>query len=185
MAELPRKSQYRLNEVCEFTDTQPYVLRFWESEFPQLNPARSRSGQPVYSRADIDLVQRIKHLLYEEEYTLADARRQLEQGDDAPHAAPTPATAAAPAPEPAPEPSGPRRLPLEDERTSSDDRIEKARYDAAVEEIEHLRYRLREAERESRVAIDARAAAEERCERAASRLDSLIRALESPADPSA
>ena len=53
MPEMPEKSQYKLSEVCQFTDTQPYVLRFWESEFPQLRPEKTRSGQPVYSRAPV------------------------------------------------------------------------------------------------------------------------------------
>ena len=44
--ELPQKEFFKLSEVCQFTDTQPYVLRFWESEFPQLNPERSSGGQP-------------------------------------------------------------------------------------------------------------------------------------------
>lgn len=77
--EIPKKSYYKLPEVCELTDTQPYVLRFWESEFPQLAPEKSRSGQPIYRRGDLDLILRIKKLLYEEEYTIAGARQRLEQ----------------------------------------------------------------------------------------------------------
>lgn len=76
--EIPDKTFYRLGEVCQATDTQPYVLRFWESEFPQLANVRTRNGQRVYSRDDIELILRIKRLLYEEEYTIADARRALE-----------------------------------------------------------------------------------------------------------
>ncbi|HXV75429.1 MAG TPA: MerR family transcriptional regulator, partial [Candidatus Polarisedimenticolaceae bacterium] len=75
---IPRKRQFKTNEVCQLTDTQPYVLRFWESEFPQLNPDR-RGGQPLYRREDIDVVMRIKRLLYDEEYTIEGARRRLEQ----------------------------------------------------------------------------------------------------------
>jgi len=60
------------------TDTQPYVLRFWESEFPQLAPRKSRSGQRLYQKRDVDLVLRIHKLLYDEEYTIAGARRKLE-----------------------------------------------------------------------------------------------------------
>ena len=76
--EVPNKLFYKIGEVCEITDTQPYVLRFWESEFPQLAPRKNRSGQRVYQRKDIDTVIRIKKLLYEEEYTIASARKAIE-----------------------------------------------------------------------------------------------------------
>jgi DNA-binding transcriptional MerR regulator len=69
---------YKIGEVCQLTDTQPYVLRFWESEFPQLAPQKTRSGQRIYRSSDIELVLRIKKLLYEEEFTIAGARKQLE-----------------------------------------------------------------------------------------------------------
>ena len=77
--EIPNKLFYKIGEVCEITDTQPYVLRFWESEFPQLAPRKNRSGQRVYQRKDIDTVIRIKKLLYEEEYTIAGARKKLDE----------------------------------------------------------------------------------------------------------
>lgn len=78
MAEsIPRKLFYKIGEVCQLTDTQPYVLRFWESEFPQLAPKKSRSGQRLYRRKDIDLVLEIKRLLYQEGYTIAGARKKL------------------------------------------------------------------------------------------------------------
>jgi len=78
-SEIPEKLFYKIGEVCEITDTQPYVLRFWESEFPQLSPRKNRSGQRVYQRRDIETILRIKGLLYEEEYTIAGARRKLEE----------------------------------------------------------------------------------------------------------
>ena len=78
-SEIPEKLFYKIGEVCEITDTQPYVLRFWESEFPQLSPRKNRSGQRVYQRRDIDTILRIKGLLYEEEYTIAGARKKLEE----------------------------------------------------------------------------------------------------------
>lgn len=80
------------------TDTQPYVLRFWESEFPQLAPGKSRSGQRLYQKRDVDLVLRIRKLLYDEEYTIAGARKKLEElGFDAPGSeAPAAGKAAAP-----------------------------------------------------------------------------------------
>ncbi len=78
MSDIPEKPYYKIGEVCQYTDTQPYVLRFWESEFPQLAPEKSRSGQRMYTRRDIDLVLRIKKLLYEEEFTIAGARKRLD-----------------------------------------------------------------------------------------------------------
>lgn len=79
MTRIPDKAFYKVNEVCQYTETQPYVLRFWESEFPQLVPRKNRSGQKVYTRQDIELVLRIKKLLHDEEYTIAAARRRLEE----------------------------------------------------------------------------------------------------------
>ncbi len=76
---IPDKLFYKAVEVCQITDTQPYVLRFWESEFPQLASEKNRSGQRVYRRADIDLVFRIKQLLYQEEYTIAGARKAIDE----------------------------------------------------------------------------------------------------------
>jgi DNA-binding transcriptional MerR regulator len=78
MAEaIPRKLFYKLQEVCELTDTQPYVLRFWESEFSQLAPTKSRTGQRLYKKRDIDLVLEIKRLLNDEGQTIAAAREKL------------------------------------------------------------------------------------------------------------
>ena len=76
---IPEKLFYKAAEVCQITDTQPYVLRFWESEFPQLASEKNRSGQRVYRRSDIDLVFRIKKLLYQEEYTIAGARKAIDE----------------------------------------------------------------------------------------------------------
>jgi len=76
-----RKTLYKIGEVCQITDTQPYVLRFWESEFPQLAPKKSRTGQRVYRQKDVDLVLQIKRLLYEEGFTIAGARKKLGMGE--------------------------------------------------------------------------------------------------------
>ena len=86
---IPEKLFYKAVEVCQITDTQPYVLRFWESEFPQLASEKNRSGQRVYRREDIDLIFRIKKLLYEEEYTIAGARKAID-GDRQTIVAPSP-----------------------------------------------------------------------------------------------
>jgi DNA-binding transcriptional MerR regulator len=78
MAKIPEKLFFKIGEVCELTQTQPYVLRFWESEFPQLAPKKNRSGQRIYSSEDIEVVEEIKRLLYEDGFTIAGARKQLE-----------------------------------------------------------------------------------------------------------
>ncbi len=104
-SEIPNKLFFKIGEVCEITDTQPYVLRFWESEFPQLAPRKNRSGQRVYQRKDIEMVMRIKRLLYEEEYTIAGARRKLDE--DAPGGAEVLPAAAARA-------AAPQRAPAKD-----------------------------------------------------------------------
>ncbi|MEW5806265.1 MAG: MerR family transcriptional regulator [Acidobacteriota bacterium] len=77
----PDKLFYKIGEVCKITDTQPYVLRFWESEFPQLTPQKNRAGQRVYRKSDIELIFKIKQLLYDEEYTIAGARKKLGMDD--------------------------------------------------------------------------------------------------------
>jgi len=76
--QIPNKLFFKIGEVCEITDTQPYVLRYWESEFPALAPAKNSSGQRIYRRKDIDTVLRIKQLLYEEGFTIAGAKKRLE-----------------------------------------------------------------------------------------------------------
>jgi DNA-binding transcriptional MerR regulator len=79
--EIARKLFYKLNEVCQITDTQPYVLRFWESEFSQLASTKSRNGQRLYRRKDIDLVLTIKKMLHEEGFTIAGVREKLGIGE--------------------------------------------------------------------------------------------------------
>ncbi len=75
---VPNKLFFKIGEVCEITDTQPYVLRYWESEFPALAPAKNSSGQRIYRRRDIETVLRIKELLYQEGFTIAGAKKRLE-----------------------------------------------------------------------------------------------------------
>jgi len=76
--EYPRKMFYRINEVSQITGIKPYVLRYWESEFPQLRPAKDSGDQRRYKPSDIDLVFEIKRLLYEEKFTIAGARKSLQ-----------------------------------------------------------------------------------------------------------
>lgn len=75
---IPNKLFFKIGEVCEITDTQPYVLRYWESEFSALAPAKNSSGQRIYRRRDIETVLRIKQLLYDEGFTIAGAKKRLE-----------------------------------------------------------------------------------------------------------
>ena len=76
--EIPKRALFRGSEVCELLQVQPYVLRTWESEFPDLGVTRNAGGPRVYRRADVERVMRIKHLLLVEGLTLAGARRRLE-----------------------------------------------------------------------------------------------------------
>ena len=69
---------YKIGEVCKLADVQPYVLRYWETEFPQLAPNKSGGGQRLYSRHEIDTILRIKELLYREGFTIAGAKKKLE-----------------------------------------------------------------------------------------------------------
>lgn len=75
--EIPNRPVFRAQEVCEIADVQPYVLRTWEAEFPDLGVSKSASGPRLYRRADVERVLRIKHLILVEGLTLAGARRQL------------------------------------------------------------------------------------------------------------
>jgi DNA-binding transcriptional MerR regulator len=73
------KRYYRIGEVSRITGVKPYVLRYWESEFKWMAPAKSRSKQRLYRRRDIDVIQLIKRLLHEERYTIAGARKKLRE----------------------------------------------------------------------------------------------------------
>ena len=75
--DIPNRSLFRQPEVCEIAKVQPYVLRSWEAEFPDLGVAKTEGGPRVYRRADVERVLRLKHLLYVEGLTLAGARRKL------------------------------------------------------------------------------------------------------------
>ncbi len=69
---------YKIGEVCKMADVQPYVLRYWETEFPPLAPNKSGGGQRLYSQREIDIILRIKQLLYTEGFTIAGAKKKLE-----------------------------------------------------------------------------------------------------------
>jgi DNA-binding transcriptional MerR regulator len=80
---VPNKLYYKIREVCEIVGVEAHVLRFWETEFPSLTPPKSKSGQRTYRPRDIELLLRIRKLLYEEEFTIAGARKQLGSGSPA------------------------------------------------------------------------------------------------------
>jgi DNA-binding transcriptional MerR regulator len=73
-----KRLYYKIGEACKELGIQPYVLRYWETEFPALAPSKSRSGQRVYSEKELEIIRRIKQLLYEEGYTIAGAKKKLE-----------------------------------------------------------------------------------------------------------
>lgn len=79
---------YKIGEVCRIADVQPYVLRYWETEFPSLAPNKSGGGQRLYTRREIDIILRIKQLLYSEGFTIAGAKKKLESESDVPPPAP-------------------------------------------------------------------------------------------------
>jgi len=105
---LDEKIYYKIGEACKVLDIQPYVLRYWETEFPSLAPSKSRSGQRVYTQRELDVIRRIKELLYDEGYTIAGAKKRLEaelEGDGEPGGGGAVEAAGAPA-----APSAERRL---------------------------------------------------------------------------
>ena len=84
-AAIPNRAVFRPQEVCELAEVQPYVLRSWEAEFPDLGVAKTANGPRVYRRADVERVLRLKHLLFVDGLTVAGARRRLiEEGLVAP-----------------------------------------------------------------------------------------------------
>ena len=90
------KQLYKIGEVCRMADVQPYVLRYWETEFPALAPEKSGGGQRLYTQREIDIILRIKQLLYSEGFTIAGAKKKLDgelDGGDVRPAPPAPAPA--------------------------------------------------------------------------------------------
>ncbi len=84
-AAIPHRSVFRAQEVCELAEVQPYVLRSWEAEFPDLGVSKGADGPRLYRRADVELVLKLKHLLFVDGLTLSGARRQLiEEGAASP-----------------------------------------------------------------------------------------------------
>jgi DNA-binding transcriptional MerR regulator len=73
------KEYYSISEVCDLVGLRPHVLRYWETQFPVLNPSKNRSGNRVYQRKEIKVILYVKHLLYDEKYTVEGAKQKLEQ----------------------------------------------------------------------------------------------------------
>jgi Predicted transcriptional regulators len=79
MSAEPVQEFFSIGEVCELTGLKPHVLRYWESQFKFLNPAKNRSGNRVYQRREVELVVLVKHLLYVEKYTIDGARQKVDE----------------------------------------------------------------------------------------------------------
>jgi DNA-binding transcriptional MerR regulator len=92
---IPDKLFFKIGEVAEIVGVEAYVLRFWQTEFPELAPEKTGSGHRVYRKKDVETVLRIKELLYERGFTIPGARKQLSRGGRA-------QAVAEPAPEPKP-----------------------------------------------------------------------------------
>ena len=75
----PVQEFFSIGEVCDLTDLKPHVLRYWESQFRFLNPAKNRSGNRVYQRREVELILLVKHLLYTEKYTIEGARQKVDE----------------------------------------------------------------------------------------------------------
>ncbi len=75
--EIPDKIYFKIGEVSRIADVKPYVLRYWESEFPSIRPTKSKSNQRLYQRKDIEAILEVKHLLYEKRFTIDGARSYI------------------------------------------------------------------------------------------------------------
>ena len=77
---IPNKLYFKIGEVSQLVGVEAYVLRYWESEFPGLSPRKSETGQRMFRRKDVELLLRIKHLLYDQKFTIEGARKALQSG---------------------------------------------------------------------------------------------------------
>lgn len=75
---IPNKTHYKLNEICSMLNIKAYVLRFWESEFPEISPEMGANGDKLYSRKDIEAISQIKKLLFENKYTIEKTKMELQ-----------------------------------------------------------------------------------------------------------
>jgi DNA-binding transcriptional MerR regulator len=81
---IPEKLYYKIGEVSQITGIEPYVLRYWESEFKIINPMRTRSKQRLYRKRDLELILEIKKLLYQERFTIAGAKKKIRETKGSP-----------------------------------------------------------------------------------------------------
>jgi len=77
---IPDKLYFKIGEVSQLVGVEPYVLRYWESEFPSLSPRKSNTGQRMFRRKDVEMLLNIKQLLYEKKFTIEGARKALKSG---------------------------------------------------------------------------------------------------------
>ena len=77
--DIPDKQYFKIGEVAEIAGVEPYVLRYWETEFSSIRPKKTRSQQRLYQRKDVELLLRIRHLLYDERFTIEGARARLRE----------------------------------------------------------------------------------------------------------
>jgi DNA-binding transcriptional MerR regulator len=77
--QIPDKLYFRIGDVADLAGVKPYVLRYWESEFPMISPDKSTTGQRVYRRSDVEMILLIKHLLYQEKYSIEGARKRIQE----------------------------------------------------------------------------------------------------------
>ena len=81
---IPNKSTFKFQELTPITGVKPYVIRFWETEFPEISPVSSEGGQKLYSRSDIEAILRIKKLLFEDKLSIPEAKMKLSTDEAAP-----------------------------------------------------------------------------------------------------
>jgi DNA-binding transcriptional MerR regulator len=79
LGEIPQRLFFKIGDVAELVGVKPYVLRYWETEFPMISPQKSDSGQRVYRRADVEIVLIVKKLLYQERYSIEGARKRIKE----------------------------------------------------------------------------------------------------------
>jgi len=79
LPEIPRKRYFAIGEVSDLCDVKPHVLRYWEQEFPQLKPVKRRGNRRYYQQDDVQMVRRIRSLLYEQGFTIGGARQRLKE----------------------------------------------------------------------------------------------------------
>lgn len=127
-AAIPEKLFFKIGEVCDIAGVQAHVLRYWETEFPMLAPQKNRAGQRTYRRRDVEMALRIKELLYDEQYTIAGAKKKLAsepRGSGRDSASPAPAKAPTRSLRPPPSLAGritPTSIPTSEPRPDSEGR---------------------------------------------------------------